>query len=110
MTVPHSILLRMGNISDKVCRENQNTHFMFNKIFFPQMSCRYVGNERKYGSTREATDGNIIRCMRVACWITKTTNTHLEYVIFIAFPWQQYLRKHVSVLRCHVHCLPSYFV
>jgi len=24
------ILLRMRNVSDKCCRENQNTHFMFN--------------------------------------------------------------------------------
>ena len=28
----------------------------------------------------EATDGNIIRRMRIACWITKATNTHSEYV------------------------------
>jgi hypothetical protein len=28
------ILLRMRNISDKCCRENRNTHFMFNLFFF----------------------------------------------------------------------------
>ena len=27
-----SLLFRKRNISDKHCRENQNTHFMFNKI------------------------------------------------------------------------------
>jgi len=27
-----SILLRMRNISDKSCGENQNTHFMFNNV------------------------------------------------------------------------------
>jgi hypothetical protein len=27
------ILLRMRNVSDKSCRENQNTHFMFNNVF-----------------------------------------------------------------------------
>jgi len=26
----------MKNISDKVCRENQNTYFMFNTYFFPK--------------------------------------------------------------------------
>jgi len=33
--------------------------------------------------------GNITRHMRVACWITKVTDTHSEYVIglLIAFPW-----------------------
>jgi hypothetical protein len=38
-----------------------------------------------------------IRRMRIACWITKATNTHSEYVIFIAFLLQQWL---------HEHCLP----
>ena len=28
----------------------------------------------------EATYGNIIRRMRIACWITEATNTHSEYV------------------------------
>jgi hypothetical protein len=27
-----------------------------------------------------------IRHMRFACWITNVTNTHLEYVIILAFP------------------------
>ena len=43
----------------------------------------------KYGTGRQATDGNIIRRMRIACWITKATDTHSEYVIVIAFPLQQ---------------------
>jgi hypothetical protein len=30
---------------------------------------------------------------RNACWIHKTTNTHLEYVIFIDFPLQQWLHE-----------------
>ena len=37
--------------------------------------------------------------MRIARWILKTTNTHPEYVIFIAFPLQQWLHAHASVLR-----------
>jgi len=28
-----SVLLIMRNVSDKSCRENQNTHFTFNKLF-----------------------------------------------------------------------------
>jgi hypothetical protein len=37
--------------------------------------------------------------MRFACWITKATDTHSEYVILIAFPVQQWLRERASVLR-----------
>jgi len=28
-----SVLLRMRNVSDKSCRENQNTHFVFSNSF-----------------------------------------------------------------------------
>jgi len=31
--ITHSVLLRTRNVSDKSCRENQNTHFMFNYFF-----------------------------------------------------------------------------
>jgi len=43
--------------------------------------------------------------MRIACWITKATNTRSEYVILTAFPQQQLLQESVSVLRLYVHCL-----
>ena len=32
-------------------------------------------------------------CMRIACWIPKSTNRHSEYVILIAFPFQQWLHE-----------------
>ena len=53
----------------------------------------------KYGTARQATDDNIIRRMRFACWLTKATDTHSEYVILIAFPPQQWLRERASMLR-----------
>jgi len=31
------ILVTMRNVSDKVCRENQNTYSMFNNFFFPKI-------------------------------------------------------------------------
>jgi len=30
---------------------------------------------------------NIIWCMCIACWITKVTQRHSEYVMLIAFLW-----------------------
>jgi hypothetical protein len=32
-------------------------------------------NVKKYGRERQATDGNITRRMRFACWLTKATDT-----------------------------------
>jgi len=36
---------------------------------------------------------------RTACWITKATDTHSDYLIVIAFPRQQWLRERASLLR-----------
>ena len=43
----------------------------------------------KCGRTRQAKDDNTIRRMRLACWKTKATDTHAEYVIFIALSRQK---------------------
>jgi hypothetical protein len=37
----------------------------------------------KYCTAEQATDDNIIRRMRIACWITKATDTHSQYVILL---------------------------
>ena len=39
------------------------------------------------------------RRTRIACWITKSTNTHSHYVIFIAFPIHQLLPERPSTFR-----------
>jgi hypothetical protein len=33
LILSRSIMIKMKNISDKRCRENQNTQFMFNNLF-----------------------------------------------------------------------------
>ena len=53
----------------------------------------------KYGRAGQAAENNIIRRMRFACWITKATGAHSEYVIIIAFLEQQWLHVRTSVLR-----------
>ena len=42
--------------------------------------------------------------MSIACWVHKSTNTHSEYVIPIAFPLQQCLDEIASILRFYLHC------
>jgi hypothetical protein len=77
-------------------------------ITFFRKSCRLWDNVEKYGRARQATGDNIIRRMRFACWITKATDTHSEYVILIAFPRQQWLRERASILRyTYIACLVS---
>ena len=45
-----------------------------------------------------------------ACLLTKTTNTHSEYVVHTAFPQQQFLCNHASMLMLHVHCLSCFII
>jgi hypothetical protein len=77
--------------------ENQNTHFMFNKLSFQKL-CHLRENVEKYGKVRHATDNNIVECICFACSITKATDTHSENVKMIVFSWQKWLCKHASML------------
>jgi len=47
----------MRNISDKICREYQNTHFMFNNCFWKL--CDLWDNVEKYCRAGKATDYNM---------------------------------------------------
>jgi hypothetical protein len=96
------ILLRMIKVSDKICRENQNTHFVFNNFSKP---CRLWDNVEKCGRAGQTTDDDIMRRMRVACWVTKVTDTHSEYIILSTSPWQQWFRGSASLLPLCVYFL-----
>jgi hypothetical protein len=42
-----------------------------------------------YGRSGRATECNVIRRKRFACWVNKTISTHSECAILIAFLWQK---------------------
>jgi hypothetical protein len=44
--------------------------------------------------------------MRIACYVTKATDTHSEYVIIIALPRQQWLSERDSVSHQMYSTLP----
>jgi len=70
-----------GKCFTQICRENENTHMCSITSF--RKSCRLWDNVEKFYRAAEVTD-DITRCMRFACWITKSTNTHSEYWFFMA--------------------------
>jgi hypothetical protein len=74
-------------------------HILCSEIFFFRKSCLFCVKLGKYGTTRQATDDNILWRMRFACRINKATDTRSEYVILVAFQHQQWLRERPSVLR-----------
>ena len=47
----------------------------------------------KCGIARQGADDNIIQHMRIACWITKVTDTHSECEILTVLLLQHWLRE-----------------
>ena len=86
-------LLRMRNASEKSCRDNQNT---FNNFLFFENGAVYAIMWQN--TVQQDRPPMTMWSVCMACWITKPTNTHLEYVILIAFPLQQWLQER-SMLR-----------
>ena len=74
MIMSRGIFLRMRNVSDKICRENQNTHFMFNKFFSENRAVYEIIWKNIIEPDR--THDNIILRMRFASRLTKATNAH----------------------------------
>jgi hypothetical protein len=96
MIISRLFLLLMRNVSARICRENQNTYFMFSN-FFPEYG-RLWDNMGKYGRAIRDIDDNVIQRMRCACWITKATSTNSEYVMHIALVLQQWFQERPSLL------------
>jgi hypothetical protein len=73
----------MRNVSDKSCREDQNTNFMISNL-----NNRAVYEIMRKNIVEWGGPQITIWRMHVACWVPKATNAHAEYLIFIAFPLQ----------------------
>jgi hypothetical protein len=69
-------------------------------IAFSQKSYRLQDNVEKYCTARQATD-YIIQRMRIACWITKVTDTLSEYVILLFDGNNRY----ANAPQCYSVCL-----
>ena len=65
--------------------KKQKTNAFNSFAFFFENLAVYEIMCEKYCRAGQATDANIIRRMRFACWIPKATNKQSEYTIFIVF-------------------------
>jgi len=94
-------VLRMRNVSDKDWREHRSTHVMFHNVY--RISYHLWDNLEKFCRAGVAIEE--IWLIRSACWMPKATNTHSQYVIFIALPRQQLLKDRGKMLCLCTHCL-----
>jgi hypothetical protein len=89
----------MRYVSDKIVAKINKTHFSFHNHFvFENRAASEIMCKKNVKPGRPKIK---IWRMRIACWIPKVTNKHSVYVIFIAFPPQQWLQKEprASMLR-----------
>ena len=106
MAISRSLLLRMSDVSDKSYTENQETFYV--PWLFPENRAFY--EIRPKNIVQPDRPQVLVWRMRIACWITKATNTRSEYVILIAFPRQKWLSERSSNLRLHVHYVYCYCI
>jgi hypothetical protein len=88
------------NVSEKI-----KTHTLYSTTFFNNLAFYEIMWKNIVQSDRLQIT---MWCMRIACWMSKSVDTHSEYVIFFAFPLQQFMHQRPSVLLC-VHCLSCTF-
>ena len=62
-----SVLLRVWNVSDKSCTENQYTHFVFNTPF--RKSCRLWNNGEEHARARWTTRDNTMLSVKDALYM-----------------------------------------
>jgi hypothetical protein len=91
----------MRNASGRSFRKNQNTScsifFLENHTIYEIRSKNTVGPGRPHVT---------IWRMRIACWISKATDIHIEYVVFIAFLLQKLLHERALMLQyTYMACL-----
>ena len=79
-----STFLRMRNVLDQSCRENQNT-FYVHKLYRKSYG---LWDVKKYFTAKEDNGANIIWRMRNSFWMIKGTDT--EYVILVTFPRERW--------------------
>jgi hypothetical protein len=92
----------MRNVSDKGCTETQNTHFVFSNFFSEKPAVYEIMWKNIVERDRPHMN---IRRMRIACWIRKATNTHLEYVILIVFSTDTMVALTHLIVTLYVHCI-----
>ena len=84
--------------------EKIKTHILCSFFFFWKICC-LSDNVEKYGTIRQATHGNIIWYMCIACWITKAIDTHWKYVILICFAMATVVMwTHLSIMFKYTGC------
>jgi len=84
----------------KSCRENENTHFIFNYFFFVNRPVYEIMRK----NTAQPDRPQIIWRTRIKSWIPKATNTYPQCNTYCFSTASMVARKYLSLTLC-IHCL-----
>jgi len=90
-------------VLDKSCREIQNILIMLRNFFGNGVVCEITWKNMVESNEPQITSWR----MRIACWITKATNTHSEYVLgfFFAFSAASMVSQSpYKYIKCPSYC------
>jgi hypothetical protein len=105
LIISRSVLLRMRNVSDKSCKENQNTNIMFNNFFLN----RAVYGIRWRNTVEPDSLQMTIRRTYIACCIPEATHT-LTLCETSCFYTTTMVARTLSIVTLYLHCLPWYIL
>ena len=99
---------RMRNVSDR-CREVKTLILCSVTFLIILPLIKYL---KKLCRGGQATNDNTLWCICISCWLHKATNTYLVRIVGIAFPLQQWLHEHASVLKSYTYiaCLVNWYI
>ena len=102
LIISRSFPLRMRNVSDKSCTENQNTYCMFSNYSF-RKSCRLWDNVGKYCTTGLAIDDNMASYagyLRLQIHTIRLCNTYCLFTATTAAQTSPNVTLYVHCLSC----------
>jgi len=76
-------------------------------FYFSENSAVYEIIREKYGIAGQATDDNMTRCMHIACWVTKTIDTHTQNKQHLLLSTATMVGRTRLNVPLQVHCLSS---
>jgi hypothetical protein len=102
--IPRPVLIKIGKVSDKNCRETRNTHIVFSTLFSKIMPFMRLCGKTEYSQTGHRRRQR----MRIACWIPKATdtvricNTHCFSTAIMVTQTRLSVTLYVHYLSCYL--------
>jgi len=109
MAMSRSMLLKIRNMSDKIWRENQNTHFVFINFYFAFFPENHIFYEIIWRNEMGSDTTHVrIWSVRIAWWVPKATKHTLRICNTYSFSTTIIFKKTHLNITLYLHCTSRY--